>query len=134
MFKKKLRRSKSSWLLQRVAFLVSFTIKHMKTFSYWKTSWISRSLYTFKKCDFHRGFNAQQCLLVMLEKFSKELDKAGHYAAILTDLSKWFDCISHDLISPKLHTYGFDIPSLKLMNSYLTIRLQRIKLNNSYSL
>ena len=70
----------------------------------------------------------------MLEKFRKPLDKGGDYAALLTDLSKAFDYIPHDLIIAKLHAWCFDMPSLKLMNSYLTNRHQRVKTNNSYSL
>ena len=34
----------------------------------------------------------------------------------------------------KLHAYGFDIPSLKLMQSFLIDKYQEIKVNNSYSL
>ena len=70
----------------------------------------------------------------MLEKFTKALDKGWDYAALLTDLSKASDCILHDLIIAKIHAYDFDMPSLKLMNSYLTNRHQRTKINNSYSL
>ena len=53
---------------------------------------------------------------------------------MLKDLSKAFDCLPHDLIIAKLHAYGFDKASLRLMHSYLTDRYQRVKINNSYSL
>ena len=52
--------------------------------------------------------------------------------ALLTDLSKAFDCLLHDLIA-KLHAYGFEMSSLKLLYSYLTNRRQRVKINNAYS-
>ena len=32
----------------------------------------------------------------------------GVFAAVLTDLSTVFDCISHELLLAKLHAYGFD--------------------------
>ena len=54
-------------------------------------------------------------------------------AALLTDLSKVFNCLPHDLIIVKLHAYGFDKASLRLMHSYLTDRYQRVKINNFYS-
>ena len=60
----------------------------------------------------------------MLEKFRKALGKNEYYAALLTDLQRTFDCVSHGLIIAKLHGYGFDMPSLKLMNIYLTNRHQ----------
>ena len=56
------------------------------------------------------------------------------YAVLLTDLSKAFDCLPHDLIIAKLHAYGFDKASLRLMHSYLTDRYQRVKITTSYSL
>ena len=58
----------------------------------------------------------------------------GEYAALLTVLSKVFDCLPHNLIMPKLHAYGFDKASLRLTQSYLTGRYQRVKINNSHSL
>ena len=70
----------------------------------------------------------------MLEKFRKALNKGGDYTALLTDMSKTFDCIPHDSVIAKLHAYVFDIPSLKLTISYLTNRHQRVKINNSCSL
>ena len=72
--------------------------------------------------------------MAKIEKFKKSLDQGGEYAALLTDLSKAFDCLPHDLIIAKLHAYGFDKASLRLMHSYLTDRYQRVKINNSYSL
>ena len=56
----------------------------------------------------------------MIENFKKSLDQGCEYAALLTDLSKAFDCLPHDLIIAKLHAYGFDKRSLRLMHSYLT--------------
>ena len=38
---------------------------------------------------FRNGDSAQQCLLVMIEKFKESIDKGVH----LTDLQKAFDCI-----------------------------------------
>ena len=38
------------------------------------------------------------CLVAMIEKFKKSLDQGGEHAVLLTDLSKAFDWLSHDLI------------------------------------
>ena len=84
-------------------------------------------------CGFRKGMSAQNCLLFMIEKFRKSLDKSGKYGVLLTDLSKAFDCLSHDLLIAKLHAYGFDYFALKLIHSYLTERLQRVRINASFS-
>ena len=79
------------------------------------------------------GFSARQCLLTMIEKCRTSLDHNGTCTALLTDLSKAFDYLPHDLLIAKLHPYGCDLPSLKLLNSYLHNRHQRVKINNFYS-
>ena len=69
----------------------------------------------------------------MTEKWRKCLDKEGISGAILTDLSKAFDCILHDLLIVKLAADGFDYQSLRIMESFLSNRQQRTKINNAFS-
>ena len=52
---------------------------------------------------------------------------------VLMNLSKAFDCIPHDLLLVMLEAYGFSLESLNLVNSYLTIKLQRVKVNVTYT-
>ncbi len=52
---------------------------------------------------------------------------------VLTDLSKAFDCLPHDLLIAKLHAYGFDKSALNFVHSYLTERTQRTKVDGEYS-
>ena len=85
------------------------------------------------QCGFRKGYSAQHCLTVMLEKWKKAVDEGKACGALLTDLSKAFDCLLHDLLIAKLHAYGFDIYSLRLIMSYLSGRFQRVKIRNSYS-
>ena len=86
------------------------------------------------QCGFRKGFSTQHCLLLMLERFKIALDKKGSYGALLTDLSKAFDCLSHDLLIAKLEAYGLDPISLKLLHDYLTDRRQRAKVGTCFSL
>ena len=85
------------------------------------------------QCGVRKGYNAQHCLMAMIEKWRKFLDIGGHAGALLTDLSKAFDCIDHELLIAKLHAYGFDTDALKFIYSYLKGRKQRTKINSSYS-
>ena len=69
----------------------------------------------------------------MLEKLNKALDKGLYTGILLTDLSKAFDSISHDLLIAKLNSYGFSKNSLNLMNDYLSGRKQRTKIGDNFS-
>ena len=55
------------------------------------------------------------------------------FGALLTNLSKSFDCISHKLVLAKLNAYGFTLRALRLLHSYLTNRKQRTRVNGDYS-
>ena len=68
-----------------------------------------------------------------VRKMEKVYDNSKMFGALLTDLSKAFDCIDHELLIAKLNAYGFSITALKLVHSYLSNRKQRIKINSSYS-
>ena len=48
----------------------------------------------------------------MLEKWKSAVDKGKSSGRLLTDLTKAFDCLSHDLLFAKLHAYRFSIPVL----------------------
>ena len=85
------------------------------------------------QCGFRKGYSAQHCLIVMLEKWRASLDKRGFAGVLLTDLSKAFDCLDHDLLVAKIEAYGFDFNSTKLLHSYLTNRYQRARINSNYS-
>ena len=63
----------------------------------------------------------------------RTVDNGGVFGVLLTDLSKVFDRIPHDLIIAKLEAYGFLIDALKLINDYLSNRKQRVKLNDAYN-
>ena len=69
---------------------------------------------------FCKGYSAQQYLLATIEKWKKVVDNEGVFVALLTDMSKAFDCIPHDLIIVKLEAYGFHIDALKVIHDYLS--------------
>ena len=69
----------------------------------------------------------------MAENMRRCIDSKGTAAALLTDLSKAFDCINHKLLIAKLNTYGFGYNALKLIFDYLSRRRQRVKINDTLS-
>ena len=50
------------------------------------------------------------------------------FSALLTDLSKAFDCLSDDLLIAKLHVPGLKIDSLNILQDYLSSRRLRAKI------
>ena len=58
-------------------------------------------------------YSAQGCLLLIVEKWKKCLDKKRTCGTFLTDLSKAFNSLPHKFVLAKLNAYGFDELFLK---------------------
>ena len=82
---------------------------------------------------FRKGISAQQCLIILIETWKKHIDNKESFGALLTDISKAFDCVNHELLIAKLHAYGLDNSSLRLIHSYLNNRRQRVHIDNEFS-
>ena len=91
------------------------------------------NIFSKYQCGFRKSFSTQQCLLAVLETWKKSVDNGKAFGDLLTDLSKAFDCLDHELLIAKPHAYGFSLPALKLIHEYLSNRKQQTKINSSYS-
>ena len=69
----------------------------------------------------------------MIDKWKKAVYSNKAFGALLTDLSKAFDCICHDLQIAKLHAYGLSLSALKMIQDFLLNQKQRTKIGSSYS-
>ena len=63
----------------------------------------------------------------------KAADSSKAFGALLTDLSKAFDILSHDLLIAKLHASGLDLALLNILQDYLINGKQRTKVDSFYS-
>ena len=61
------------------------------------------------------------------------LDNKGYAHAVLMDLSKVLNTINYELLTAKLHKYGFSKKALKLILSYLKHKNQRVKVNLTFN-
>ena len=91
------------------------------------------SIFSKYLSGFRKGHSTPHCLLFMLERIKKALDKGLCTGILLTDLSKAFDCISHKLLIAKLKAYGFANNSLELISDYISDRKQRTKIGERFS-
>ena len=92
------------------------------------------SMYSKFQCSFRKDFSTHQCLLLMLEKWKSAVDNKKVFGALLTNLSKAFKFICHDLVIAKLNAYGLSLPALKLVHNYLQNHKRRTKNGTASSL
>ena len=84
-------------------------------------------------CGFRKGYSTQHALLKLLSAWQNSLSNAGKVGVVLTDLSKAFDCLPHDLLLAKLRAYGLGNNSIRFLRSYLTNRKMRVRIASSFS-
>ena len=84
---------------------------------------------------FRKGHSTEHCLNVTIESWKRALDQTKYVVAVLTDLSKAFDCLNHEPMLGKLEAYDFEILLLNFIYSYLSNRNQSItKIEFNYSI
>ena len=62
-----------------------------------------------------------------------KLDKSKPIIITFLDLAKAFDTVNHDILLKKLYRYGIRGKAFELLQSYLSNREQRVKINESTS-
>ena len=80
-----------------------------------------------------KNYSSQNILISLIEKWRKDLDNNFVVGAVLSDLSKAFDCIPNNLLIAKLSTYNFSDEGLSYIYPYLTNRKQCVRINNTHS-
>ena len=82
---------------------------------------------------YRKNYSTQQVPIRLLEEWREKLEKNFIVGAVLMDLAKAVDCISHNLIIAKLAAYGLERETLRLTYSYLKSWKQCVKISNTYS-
>ena len=84
-------------------------------------------------CDFRKAHSTVHTLFKLLQSQQKEQDNRGFLGTIPKDLSKAYDCLSHELLIAKLNFYGKENGSLQLLLDYITNQKQPTKIGSSFS-
>ena len=93
----------------------------------------SEKILSPKLCGFRKGHSTQHALLNLLKNWQKTLDKSSDIGGVLMNLSKAYDCLSHDLLKAKLAAYGFEYSATSSISDYLSKRYQRVKIESIFS-
>jgi hypothetical protein len=75
---------------------------------------------------FRKGISINNARYKLLETIYQAWNKKCYIASIFYDLTKAFDCVSHELLLCKLQYYGVGAVWLELIKSYLSDRKQRV--------
>ena len=92
-----------------------------------------KSIFDVFLSAYRKGYSCQSVLIKFIEDWKDALDNGKIVGALFMDLSKAFDCMPHGLLVAKLSAYGVSLNSCMLIASYLTDRIQRVKISSARS-
>ena len=82
---------------------------------------------------YRKNYSTQHVITCLVEEWREHLDENFAVGAVITDLSKAFHCIAHNLLIAKFAAYDFSNTALRYVYSYLYNRKQCVRINNAYS-
>lgn len=93
----------------------------------------SNELFTPCQYGFRAKLSTTYAINDLTDTINEGFEKGEHIFAQFLDLSKAFDCVSHQILLQKLDHYNFDETSLAFFKSYLSNRKQFVVYNNTTS-
>lgn len=86
-----------------------------------------------KQSGFRPGFSCATALTDVTDDILKALDSDKASILVMLDYSKAFDMLNHDTLVAILNYYGFSADAIGLIKSFLTDRVQQVKIKGSTS-
>ena len=93
----------------------------------------NNNIFDANQYGFRKGRNTVDAVETLVDQVMSGFDSRESSLAVLCDLTKAFDCVSHDVIVIKLKYYGIEENELKLIRSFLENRSQIVYWNGNYS-
>ena len=106
------------------------TVLHRQIVDYLETN----DLLTETQYGFRRGLSTSRAIGQLVSCIQSCFESGQYAQASFYDLTKAFDCVSHELLLEKLHGFGFDDGGVHLIESYLKDRYQFTVYNGDASL
>ena len=78
---------------------------------------------------FRKGHSCETQLTTVINVWAKILDNRGQVDTFILDFEKAFDTPPHELLKSKLFSYGIGGKTLKMIDSFLCFRKQRVVVN-----
>ena len=91
------------------------------------------NLFCLRQYGYIKNRSTINALINVIENIATGFDQAKQCSATCLDLTKAFDCVSHEILLSKLEYYGIRGIPLELFKSYLTDRRQTVVVNNELS-
>lgn len=91
------------------------------------------NIFSSKQFGFQKGKSTVKAMEYLVKSIIMAFEDKNYVSITLCDLTKAFDCISHELLLFKLEHYGIRGESLKLFKSYLNNRRQIVNIKNKNS-
>ena len=82
---------------------------------------------------FRRKKSTLDALICLTEYIYNSLNDKSHAVSILVDLRKAFDTVNHQILLAKLHHYGFRGVALNWFRTYLSNRIQTVRIQDKIS-
>ena len=83
---------------------------------------------------FRANHSTETATLHLTEQIKSRLDRGGVVGAVFKDLRKAFDTVNHDVLISKLSKFNFSSRALAWMSSYLSNRMQCVKVCDALSI
>ena len=128
-------RKTTKHLRQIIALLVSYQLypRCLRNYNLIRLYSVFTPVFSDNMSGFLRGHSCCSALLKLTDDWRQALDNKKDVAVIAIDLPKAFDSICHNLLLAKLKAYGVQDSAVKLIQSYLSGRFQRVKCNGKVS-
>lgn len=86
----------------------------------------SRGLFADSQFGFRESRSTTLGILDLVLRIQEAFEHHCYLSGTFCDLSKAFDCVSHEILLNKLQKYGFDNSSIAMISSYLSNRSQTV--------